>query len=210
MGTLRTASMRQRLEQEKGKLKHVRESLSDARQSLDDLQVQEQRLEVVQVLAQKAAKETQDALTWHINDAVSSAINAVFPDDEYQFQMSFVQRRNVTEADILLTDRQGNAIRPKDADGGGLAQVAGFALRVTLWGLLKETRPTFPLDEPFHFLHSRDAHARLSQLLQGISQELGIQIIMVTGEEGEEIIANADAVFEVTKVRGVSRVKRVN
>lgn len=145
---------------------------------------------------------------WHVNDKVSAAIEAIFPDDEYKFTMEFVQRRGITEADILLIDSQGNRIKPRDADGGGLANVAAFSLRIALWSLTKSTRPVFILDEPFHFLHSSDAHSRIADLMKAISRELGVQIIMVTGEdESEEIINGADKVFRVEKVRGVSVVK---
>jgi ABC-type thiamine transport system ATPase subunit len=130
---------------------------------------------------------------------VSAGIEGIFPDDDYKFDIGFVQRRGATEADIVLVDGQGNAIRPRDAEGGGLIQVASFLLRIACWSLTKATRPTFLLDEPFSFLHSREAHARIANLVKGVA-ETGIQIVMVTGEdESEEIVAGADRVFRVDR-----------
>jgi ATP:corrinoid adenosyltransferase len=58
------------------------------------------------------------------------------------------------------------------------------------------------LDEPFHFLHSREAHAKVAKLLKTVSDRLGLQIIMVTGEdESEEIVEEAGQVIEVRKVK---------
>jgi len=190
--------LRQRLEQEKGRHGQVVADLAQALAKLDDLKELALRIERVQLILQEVAQITQSQLAWYVDDMTSAAIEAVFPEHDYRLRLEFVQRRGTTEADIVLSDGQGHRVRPRDADGGGLINVAAFALRVALWSLSKTTRPVLVLDEPFHFLHSRDAHARVAELLREISNRLGLQVVMITGEdESEEIIGGADAVFRV-------------
>jgi len=189
--------LRQRLEREKGRHGQVVADLAQALARLDNLKELALRLERVQLILQEVAQITQSQLAWYVDDMTSAAIEAVFPEHDYKLRLEFVQRRGTTEADIVLSDGQGHRVRPRDADGGGLINVAAFALRVALWSLSKSTRPVLVLDEPLHFLHSKDAHARAAELLQEISSRLGLQIIMVTGEETEEIISTANRVFEI-------------
>jgi DNA repair exonuclease SbcCD ATPase subunit len=200
-------SLRQRLEQEKGKLAQVLQDKAQAQARLDDLALDKVRIEQAVIILQSVAQAIQDRLSYFVNDSVTAAIEAVFPDDDWTFLLEFIQRRGTTEADLFLGDVWGNRIRPRDAEGGGLVNVVAFALRVALWSLSRASRPVLLLDEPVHFLHSKEAHARFSELLSVISQGLGLQIIMVTGEdESEEIVAGADRVFWIKKVRGVSEV----
>lgn len=195
---------RNRLEQEKGRLIQARADLIAEQATLAKLEVQAVHISQAAVIIRIVAQQTQEQFTWHINDMVGAAVSAVMPNSGYRFSLEFIQRRGVTEADILLTDYQGNKIRPKDSEGGGLAQVVAFSLRICLWSLSRKGRPVFIMDEPFSFLHSCDAHSRISQLLQMISERFGLQVIMVTGEdESEELLAGADRVFRVD--RGVAR-----
>lgn len=200
-------AFRQRLEQEKGRLAQVRQDKAQIESSLCLLRAEKLQIEQGQIIIQTVAQTTQEQLSWYINDLVSSAIEAVFPDDNYSFFLEFVQRRGRTEADLFLADARGNRIKPSDGMAGGLINVVAFALRVALWSLTKSSRPVLVLDEPVHFLHSRDAHAKVAELLKTISERLGLQIIMVTGEDkSEEIIEGADSVLKIQKIRGESRV----
>jgi hypothetical protein len=199
--------LRQRLEQEKGKLHQVRLDKEASLFKIDSLKVTRGNIEQAQLIIQEVARTTQEQLSWFVNDMVTAAVEAVFPKDNYQFYLEFVQRRGRTEADLFLADDKGNRVKPSDAEGGGLINVVAFALRVALWSLTKATRPVLLLDEPVHFLHSRDAHEKVAELLKTISDKLGLQIIMITGEdESEEIISQADKVFRVSMTKGVSMV----
>ena len=199
--------LRQRLEQEKGKIAQVHSDKVEATNHLSNLNTLKLIIEQAQIIFQTVAKATQSELSWYINDMVTAAIEAVFPEDRFQFYLEFVQRRGRTEADLFLADAKGNRIKPSDADGGGLVNVVAFALRVALWSLTKSSRATFICDEPFVFLHSREAHTKVAELLKTISEKLQLQIIMVTGEdESQEIIEGADKVIRVKKTKGVSTI----
>lgn len=207
--------LRNRLENERGKLQQIQADIAQAQASLTALHVQTLDIEQAALIHRTVAQQTQERLSWYIDDLVTAAIEAVFPDDPPQFKLEFVQRRGRTEADLWLADSNGNRIKPSDDDGGGLVNVVAFALRIALWSLTRATRPVIILDEPFVFLHSRDAHARVAELLQKVSQPTkanpqGLQIIMVTGEdESEEIIGAADRIFNVTKKRAISTIRQV-
>lgn len=135
------------------------------------------------------AQRTQANIGQRISDLVSLALASVF-DTPYEFQVEFVQRRGVTEADLWFV-RDGNKIEPLGASGGGPIDVASLALRLAVWTLNKTT-PVFILDEPFRNLSS-DLHHKAGLLLQELSTKLGVQIVMVS--HNPQIIAGADRVF---------------
>ena len=198
--------LRQRLENEKGKLQQVQADIAQTQTMLTDLQTQALDIERAALIHRTVAQQTQERLSWYIDDLVTAAIEAVFPDDPPRFKLEFVQRRSRTEADLWLTDSSGNKIKPSDDDGGGLVNIVAFALRIALWSLTRATRPVIILDEPFVFLHNRDAHARIAEMLRTITERLNLQIIMVTGEdESEEIIGAADKVFRLVKKETTSK-----
>jgi ABC-type sulfate/molybdate transport systems ATPase subunit len=104
----------------------------------------------------------------------------VFQDQAYEFHIEFVQKRNRTEAELKLT-RHGMTIDdPLNSSGGGVIDVAAFALRVACLILAQPPRrKVLFLDEPFRFV-SAEYRPAIEQLLQLLSQELEIQIVMVT------------------------------
>lgn len=152
--------------------------------------------EIVSVVAQN----TQKAIEIHISSLVSMALASVFP-DPYTFSLRFVQRRNKTEADLLFIKNGSEITDIRENGGGGVADVAAFALRVALWSL-KKTRPTLLFDEPFKFLHSPAYQSKASEMIKEISSKLGIQFIIVSDQE--QIISAADKVINVSNVNGVS------
>lgn len=154
-------------------------------------------LEIIQV----TAKITQQQLEIHISELVSLALEAVFP-SPYKMVLKFETRRNRSEADLLLQDENGNLLNPMDAVGGGVVDVAAFALRIALWSL-KQPRPraVMIMDEPLRFL-SKDLQPRAGIMISEISKKLGIQFVIVSHEEG--LTENADHVFSVSINNGVS------
>jgi hypothetical protein len=189
--------LRSRLEQERGKLSQL---LSDKKITEDKLNHNlELRVDIeeAQLIIQTVAQETQNQITEYISDLVSSALDAVF-DNPYTFLIEFVQRRGKTEADLKFI-RDGYELDPLEESGGGIVVIAAFALRVSLWSLIKSSRNVILCDEPAHFLHNIEALRRFSELLKSLSEELGLQIIMITGEESEDIISCSDRIFRLCK-----------
>lgn len=152
------------------------------------LDVALQARSVVQIVAES----TQAKITYHISNLVSSALASVFP-DPYKFELRFVQRRNKTEADLIFSKEGNESDDLLTTAGGGVVDVAGFALRVALWSI-KKNRPVLIMDEPMRFL-SADLQEKASDMLKEISSKLNLQIIMISHLKG--MIAAADKVIEI-------------
>lgn len=154
----------------------------------------EQRAENAMLAKQlviEVAKKTQLNIGARISGLVSLALAAVF-DNPYEFKVDFVERRGVTEADLLFV-RDGYDLDPMTSSGGGAIDIASFALRLAVWTLGK-SRPLFILDEPFRNL-SLDLQSKAGLMLQELSRKLDIQVIMVS--HNPEIISGADKVFKL-------------
>jgi DNA repair exonuclease SbcCD ATPase subunit len=157
-------------------------------------------------IVQEVAKDTQKMIEYHIGNLVSLALAAIFP-QPYTFALRFVERRNVTEADLIFSKNDNETDDILNTGGGGVADMASFALRPALWSL-KRTRETFLLDEPGKFLHNPDYQEKASQMMKGLCSELGIQIIMISDQEN--MIAAADKVIRIVNRNGTSEVLNEN
>ena len=172
----------------KGKLDNTRERLEAAEQ---DYQNALKAREIINIVA----KDTQQQLEMRITNIVSMALAAVFP-DPYQFKLVFNERRNQTEADLLLV-RDGEELNPVEGAGGGVLDVVSFALRIAVL-LMSNHRRIIILDEPFRHL-SADLQPKASEMMKMLSDKLGIQFIMVSHEEG--IIDCADNIITIKEGR---------
>lgn len=158
-------------------------------------------------IVKEVGLQTQKQLEYHLADQVSLAMEAVF-DDPYDLKVNFQEKRGKTEAEILFT-RRDMEMPPIGSAGGGSIDIASFALRIAYWTMRQDvaTRPIFLLDEPFKQLKGEDANKRALMMVQEISKQLGVQVIMVSDERipREDIVENADLVIHVHQRRtGVS------
>jgi hypothetical protein len=136
-------------------------------------------VEQAQVVLQTLAQSIQQEAHQKIAQVVSKCLEAIF-DDPYKFEIEFERKRGRTEAKLLFV-RSDNKISPLKASGGGVVDVAAFALRLACLILAKpKLRRVMVMDEPFKFLHSPVYRARLVQLLETLADEMGVQFILVT------------------------------
>jgi len=197
--------LRNKLEQQKGAKTQIENSLSVLQIELKEKKRTLIRHEQAREIVREVGLKTQQQLQFHIEDVVSMALDAVFP-DPYKFTIDFVQRRNKTECDLYFV-RDGNKVDPLTASGVGAVDVAAFALRIASWSMMQpRTRNTIILDEPFRFL-SENYQEQASIMLKEISQKLGIQFILVTHEQ--TLTEAADKVFEVSIRKGRSKIKEL-
>jgi ABC-type glutathione transport system ATPase component len=130
--------------------------------------------EVLQLLAQAVQQKAHERIC-HV---VSSCLSAVF-DDPYSFHIEFERKRGRTEA-ALRFRRRGLEVDPLTASGGGVVDVASFALRIAC---LVMHRPKLSrvlvLDEPFRFV-SAQYQEGVRTMLEQISAEMKVQIIFIT------------------------------
>lgn len=186
------------ISREEGKQASCLKSLEEAKKTMDSLSKKQVLLERAQVFLQDTAKRTQEQLKIHIEDLVQLALDTCFP-GIYEFKVEFEIKRGKTEATLLFYTN-GMAINPMEASGGGVIDLAAFALRIASWTLSK-TRNVVILDEPFRFL-SKDLQPQANQIIKELSKRLNLQFILVT--HSPEMVSAADRIFEVRKEKGKS------
>ena len=149
------------------------------------------------------AQKTLGEVSSHIGQLVTESLFSVF-ENPYTFKIDFVNRRNQTECDLYVS-RNNKDRHPLESNGGGLADIISSSLRSTFL-VLSDLRPVLILDEPFKFL-SEDLQSYCCVMLKTISEQLGIQVIMVSHlNEMKEI---ADSIINVKQLNGISSVEKV-
>ena len=197
---------RKNLERLKGKRDQLQEQIKNETVDIKKLRHEKIDIDKAQVIIQIVAQQTQQQLEYCISNVVSLALSSVFPINPYEFVVRFEIRRGRTEADLFFK-RNGELIHPLSSSGGGAIDIASFALRVTMWSMNK-TRNTLWLDEPFKHLKGREANRRAIQMVKEISDNLDLQIVMVSDERVaiEDIEKGADKIFTIVLKKGRSRI----
>lgn len=130
--------------------------------------------EILQLLAQAVQQKAHQK----ISEVVSSCLSSVF-DDPYEFKIVFERKRGKTEANLRFL-RRGLDVDPLTASGGGMIDVAAFALRVACLVLHRPRLARLVvLDEPFKFV-SAQYRDNVRSMLEGLAKDMGMQIVMVT------------------------------
>jgi len=147
-------------------------SLETKEAEYNSLKIYNENLQKARVIIAEVGNFTQTYLKSYIEEMVTTALQAVFEEEDYQFIIDFDIKRNKPEAKISLKLR-GEETDPKDSCGGGVLDVASFALRVVLWSIENpKSTNTLILDEPMKFLHGKIENAMIARqgiinLLQG-------------------------------------------
>jgi DNA repair exonuclease SbcCD ATPase subunit len=129
---------------------------------------------IVQAIAETVQEEAHD----RIAGVVSRCLAAVF-DEPYEFHIRFERARGRTEARLVFV-RDGFEVNPIDGSGGGVVDVAAFALRLSCLMLARPAcRRVVVLDEPFKFV-SADRRTGVRAMLESLAVDLDVQFIMVT------------------------------
>ena len=198
--------LRQKLERKKGKALQIEQDLATCQKKINEVKKEISFSEKAQIIIITVAKLTQEELEYRITEPVSLALAAVY-DNPYTMVAKFdITGRGTTEC-ALRFERNGNLKRPFDASGGGPIDIASFVLRVgSLMLELPKRRRILILDEPFRFV-SRKKMELAGELLQKVSKQLDLQIIMVT--HIEELVKSADKIFEVSMKNGVSEIMEI-
>lgn len=138
-------------------------------------------LKAAHAIAAAVAAEVQRTAHRRIADIVSRSLIAVF-DEPYEFKINFEQKRGKTEARLTFV-RDGSEIDPMEASGGGVVDVAAFALRLSCLLLSKPAlRRLLVLDEPFRFV-SAEYRPRVRALVESLASELDCQFLIVTHQD---------------------------
>ena len=129
-------------------------------------------------MIQAVAAAVQNKVHGKIAAVVTKCIAAVFQEN-ISFEIRFEKKRGRTEARPVLI-KDGHEMDPLDGSGGGVIDVASLALRVICLSMTRPAvRKLLVLDEPLKHL-SANNHERARGLLLSLSEEFGMQVIMVT------------------------------
>jgi DNA repair exonuclease SbcCD ATPase subunit len=173
------------LEQEAQEVAELSARIGQAVQTVrkEELELDRCRARLVQTqsaqeILQLIAQAVQQQVHQRISEVVSSCLSTVF-DDPYQFHIQFERKRGRTEARLRFL-RRGLDIDPLTASGGGMVDVAAFALRVACLILHRpRLSRVICLDEPFKFV-SAQYRENVRAMLEGLASDMGMQIVMVT------------------------------
>jgi DNA repair exonuclease SbcCD ATPase subunit len=183
----------QQLRGQKSKLLEMKDELNDKLEALEkELYV----IEEGQKIVQDVALSTQEKLKLSVEPIITSALDIVYSDEAYGFEIDFQVKRNKTEANLYFT-RNNQRYTPLASSGFGVVDVAAFALRLALWNISNpETRPLFILDEPFKHV-SEDLQESVMKMVNVLSKKLGIQILLITHSKESDVMEFSDRVFRV-------------
>lgn len=155
----------------KDKYKEEKKILAETKTTLE-------HLGEAQRIVQHIAQTIQQAAHDRIARIVSRCLEAVF-EEPYEFHINFERKRGKTEAELTFL-RNGEKIDPLTASGGGVVDVASFALRLACLVLTQpQKRRLLVLDEPLKHLSQNHA-GRVREMLMELSMDLKVQFIMVT------------------------------
>ena len=137
-------------------------------------------------IAQAVSKELQQQAHSKIGQIVTTCLQDIFGPG-YAFRIDFETKRNRTEANLVLIKDGHDIGDPLNDDSGGVADVASFALRLSCLMLTKpHLRRLVVLDEPFKFV-SAEYQPAIVTMLEELSEDLDMQIVMVTHIEALEV-----------------------
>lgn len=160
--------------------RHIKRSHQDEELIFETTRQQLVHCEEAQKIIQSVAQTLQRKAHDRIAGVVTKCLQSIF-DDKYEFKIEFEQKRGRTEAELLYL-KDGIEIDPVDGDGGGVLDVASVALRMVSVILNKPyLRRLLVLDEPYKHL-SKDHAERIADMLITLSEEMQMQIILVSHE----------------------------
>lgn len=168
---------RDRIERLKRDLEHARRSYSQAHRAMRESKRQVKAAKEALEITEEVSRQIQERIHFKLASVVSKCLQ-VF-DDPYEFKILFERKRNQTEARLVF-DRDGLEIDPLGGAGGGVVDVAAFALRLAALSASRPTRRKVVfMDESFKFV-SKEYRPAIRELIETLAEDLGIQIILIT------------------------------
>jgi ABC-type molybdenum transport system ATPase subunit/photorepair protein PhrA len=160
------------------RLDHLKRTVEEEEDSFAKASRSLLRSQEAQEIVQHISQAVQEKVHRRISEVVSSCLSTVF-EDPYEFKINFERKRGKTEADLRFV-RRGLDVSPLNACGGGMVDVAAFALRVSCLMLHRpRLSKVVVIDEAFRFV-SAQYRENVRAMMEGLSEDLGIQIIQVT------------------------------
>jgi DNA repair exonuclease SbcCD ATPase subunit len=175
---LSTRSYRRQLDVLASQYKAEEHAVRIEKKALSSARVQLQDAAEGKGILQLISQQVQETVHQQIAGVVSKCLECVF-EEPYEFRILFENKRGRTEARLTFL-REGQEVEPLEASGGGVVDVASFALMVASILLSRPaSRRLLVADEPFKGV-SANNRPNVRAMLEMLSKELGFQFIMVT------------------------------
>jgi hypothetical protein len=162
---------------------YARRAVRTEKAALADARTEYKNVATAQGIVQATAQQIQQAAHDRIAAVVSECLRSVF-ETPYAFKILFERKRGRTEA-VLQFVRGELEIDPLGAAGGGVIDVAAFALRVACLVLARPPlRRLLVLDEPFSHCKPPEVLApRICKMLEMLAEQFGIQFVLIPSIE---------------------------
>lgn len=162
---------------------HTIAKVTEEETNLKQAKLRTQHANEAQRIVQQIAAQVQQLAHSQIAKVVTRCLKTVFQEDAFEFRIKFERRRGKTEAELLFVDRDGYELPSGEGVPGGVIDVAAFALRLACLMLSRpKKRLLLVADEPFKNVNGKVYQDRVGSLLLQLSEELGIQFIIVTDD----------------------------
>lgn len=170
---------RQHLDKLRSQYQYAQTRYKEEKHILKKVQQEEKDVQEALVLVQELAEKVQHDAHKAIADIVTRCLQAVFGEDTYHLNIKIRKSRGKTDA-LLQLVKGDLVLDDPESESGGVKDVVAFALRLAALILSRPSkRRLMILDEPFRHLNSERMEI-VVELLQTLSEEMGIQFIMVT------------------------------
>lgn len=161
------------------RLQFLNESLTEEVAALKEVTLHLKHARDAQEILQLVSRAVQQKAHEKISEVVTKCLCAVFGEDTYEFDIVFEMKRGKTEAQLRFL-KGDSSVDPCSASGGGVVDVAAFALRIACLVLHRpRLSQVLVMDEPFKFVSSQYQDS-VRTMLEDLASEMKIQIIMVT------------------------------
>jgi ABC-type sugar transport system ATPase subunit len=148
----------------------------------------------------EAASQIQEEVKEKIETLITLALNSIFTEKKYKFELIFEYKRNKLECRPILYEND----KERQITSGALIDTISFTWRVILHSIQhSKTRNIFFLDEPFKYL-GKSMMSKAGAFIKEVSRKLNIQFIIVSHEPQFSEIA--DRTFFVSNDNGTSNV----
>lgn len=130
-----------------------------------------------------AAQQIQQEAHCRLSNVVSECLSAVF-DNAYTFRIDFERKRGKTEAQIKFIRDGLELDDPLEQAGGGVVEVAAFALRLACMVLQRPPlRRVLVLDEPWKCIRGKVYRERVRDMVLKLANDLGVQFVLCVDHE---------------------------
>lgn len=159
------------------------DNIKQERRRLREAKAKRAAADEAQQLAQHVAQAVQQQAHKRISEVVTRCLAVVFGEDAYEFDIQFDRKRGKTEARMRFL-KDGKERHPLRASGGGMVDVAAFALRLACIILAKpKTRRLLILDEPLKWVNGEEYQQQVGRMFEVLAKEMQVQMIIVSDDE---------------------------